>query len=87
MNIISILAARSLTEVLVSLAANLFSIILYFCIGMLFLFGLFVQLAKIYDWLFSKDGEKFMPEPVPTFLFFWWGAFIVIPLIIWFKNN
>jgi len=86
MNIISILAARSLTEVLVSLAVNLFSLILYFCIGALFLFGLFAQLAKIYDWLFSKDGEKFMPEPVP-FLFFWWGAFIVIPLIIWFKYN
>jgi hypothetical protein len=88
MNSISILAARSLTEVLVSLAINAFYVILWFCIGMVFLFGLIMQLIKIYDWLFSKDGKELEPASLPAGLIIvWWGFFVVLPLLMWFKYN
>lgn len=77
---------RSLTEVLVSLAVNIFGLILWLVLAIVLLVGLVAQLAKIYDWLFSKDGEELWPEPVP-FLVLWWGFVIMMALIIWFPNK
>jgi hypothetical protein len=77
---------RSLTEVLVSLATNVF--ILFLCLGVFgfFLFGLFYQLIEIKDWLFSKGGKKTSVES-PFVIILWWGIFVLIPLIIWFFNK
>jgi hypothetical protein len=55
---------------------------------MVFLFGLIMQLIKIYDWLFSKDGKELEPASLPAGLIIvWWGFFVVLPLLMWFKYN